>query len=615
MISSETKQTNGNSRYCVGIDLGTTNSVLSYVDMTASELSPVCLPIPQLVARGEIQSLPELPSFLYLCDEQESQDKAYWLPWNNSPVSEVIGDWAREMSALSPNRVVSSSKSWLCKDDIDRHSQCLPLTSDGRKLSPVTASQRILEHLRDAWNYSMAKEDSSLLLENQDVVITVPASFDAVARELTVEAARNAGLTFTLLEEPQASFYSWLACHRDDWRKILKAGDVVLVCDIGGGTTDFSLISVVDDNGNLSLERLAVGDHTLLGGDNMDLTLTYNVAAVYKKEQHGTLNAYQLTALTHSCRKAKEYFGNGGEEDCSLPILGRGSSLVGGALNLKLTHSAAQEILVNGFFPDCELYSSTLKTQRTGLRTRGLNYAEDPAITHHLSPFLSSHQTKSGGVPRFVLFNGGVTKSAIFRNLLLEQLTRWSAEGSVPPVCLEQEDSDLSVARGAAWYGCVRRTDGIRIKAGSSRAYYIGIESTMPAVPGFEAPMDALCVVPFGMEEGTECAIPEKGLALVVGETTEFRFFSSTTRLEDKPGERISDLDDGELEELASLSGMLTLDDAESSSSSLVPVTLRSVLTDIGTLQLWCDEENGDHSWQLEFDLREDASETQEPQE
>ena len=604
------------TRYSIGIDLGTTNTVLSYVDNAVRDCLPAVFPLTQLVAPGETSELPELPSFIYLPEEGEVSSEQLALPWAPTGLDLAVGAYAREMAARSPEKVVSSSKSWLCNSRIDRHDACLPLGADAedgaRLISPIQAAAIILGHLKDNWNYAMASDDSSLAMENQDVIITVPASFDAAARELTMEAATSLGLRFTLLEEPQAAFYAWLAANGDDWRKQIGAGDVILVCDIGGGTTDFSLIAVVDEDGELTLQRLAVGDHTLLGGDNMDVTLAMQVSARLKAEKNVRLNRRQLVALTHACRQAKEKLAGGDTKDQPLTILGAGSGLVAGTIKTKISHKDLKDALLEGFFPACAITDVPAEQTTGGIREMSLDFAADPAFTRHLAAFLAQHSFRDGDgnpiLPSTILFNGGVTKSALFRERIIQVISSWQPADYAPVTILDQPSGDMSVAMGAAWYAHTRQAGGIRIKAGAPRSYYIGIESPMPAVPGMAAPLDALCVVGFGMEEGTSAQIKARGLGLLVGEPTVFRFFTSTTRQDDQIGDRIPVEGDGDgLTEIAPLRVSLApadKDGGEASCGSLIPVKLRTELTDIGTLQLWCDAVKGDGSWKLEFSIR-----------
>jgi molecular chaperone DnaK (HSP70) len=603
------------SRFIVGIDLGTTNCALAYVDTAAPEeqRQVQTLRIPQLVAQGELASLPTLPSFIYLPDAHEIARDLFRLPWDQQPAQVVVGAYARELAAKVPGKVISSAKSWLCMDGVDRRSEILPWDHGNapRQISPVQATQFFLNHLREAWNQQVARGDETLALRHQALYLTVPASFDAVARELTVEAAEQAGLKVRLLEEPQAAFYAWLERQGDDWRNRVAAGDSILVVDIGGGTTDFSLIAVNDQEGNLELERVAVGNHILLGGDNMDLTLAYAVAERLRRERNLKLDAYQLAALTHGCRTAKETLsGSGSDSPQTLTILGRGSGIIGSTITTELTPADLQTHLLDGFFPNCEIHETPAVRRKMGLRTLGLDYASDPAITKHLAEFLSRDcNSDAGGQPRLptaVLFNGGVAKSETFRQRIIKVLERWEAEEGQQATVLNSVDLDLAVAYGAAWYGHVRREGGIRIKSGSARSYYLGIESTMPAVPGFAPPVEGLCTVNFGMEEGTSAEIPAAGIGLVVGEPTEFRFFSSTQRPDDAIG-TVLEVDD--LEEMPPLVAELPADEALGSAiGTLVPVRLRSELTEIGTLQIWCQALQGDQRWKLEFEIRDSAT-------
>lgn len=604
------------SRYVVGIDLGTTNSALAYVDTSVPEAERrvQVLPVPQLVAPGEVADSPVLPSFVYLPEAHDEVPETLALPWHDRAPDFVVGAYARERAAKVPGKVVSSAKSWLCCENLDRRADLLPYdrTPPPRRISPVTAARLFLEHLRDAWNWRMAGDDASLRLENQDVMLTVPASFDAVARELTVEAARLAGLNVRLLEEPQAAFYAWLQAHGDDWRKQVGDGDVILVCDIGGGTTDFTLIAVLDDGGDLTLERLAVGEHTLLGGDNMDLTLAYTMAAKLQREQGIRLDAYQIAALTHACREAKEKLGAGDDTPQTLTILGRGTGLVGGTITTQISGEELRAALVDGFFPMCGLNDRPAERRKVGLRTFGLDYAADPGLTKHLAAFLDRHrlEDEAGNVrlPNVVLFNGGVTKADPFRERITGAIRSWNSDPDYPIAILDRHDPDLAVAVGAAWYGIVQRGGGVRIKAGSARSYYLGIESSLPAVPGFAPPVEALCVVNFGLEEGSSADVPADGLGLVVGEPTEFRVFSSTVRPEDHVGDRLLDWADDELVELPPVVAELPADAKTTGpAGALVPVRLRTELTEIGTIQLWCDHVDGAGSWKLEFDIRESA--------
>jgi len=458
------------------------------------------------------------------------------------------------------------------------------------KISPVDASAAYLRHLRDAWNHQ-----SSGRLEDEDVLLTVPASFDEEARVLTVRAAEEAGLGHvTLLEEPQAAFYAYLAARGEAWRQDLKPGDVVLVCDVGGGTTDFSLIEVADDGGSLQLERIAVGDHILLGGDNMDLAMSAIVQRELKDKQ---LDAMQQRALVHACRRAKEHLLSDDAPD-SIPvsILGRGSKLIGGTIKAEVKREQAEALLVDGFFPIVGADAKAERRRSVGLREMGLPYAHDPAVTRHLSEFIG----RFGRMPTAVLFNGGVMKAQKLRNRIVELLRTWAGRDIK---VLEGADLDLAVALGAAHYGAVRRGKGIRIRGGTARAYYIGIESAMPAIPGFAPPVKALCVAPQGLEEGSTVELPDDELGLLVGEMSTFRFFAAATRKEDSAGTLV-DADEDGIVELDPVEKLVAVE-GERKAGDMVPVRLEAHVTEVGTLELWCVARDGHGRWKLEYSVRE----------
>jgi molecular chaperone DnaK (HSP70) len=599
------------SRYVVGIDLGTTNSALAYIDTkdNAGAAPPAVriLPVPQVVGAGEAGARPTLPSFLYLPAEKEFAPGALDLPWK-SKAAGFVGLFAREHGAKVPGRLVGSAKSWLSHGGIDRRAPILPWTAapDVAKTSPLQASAAYLAHLRDAFNHEVAGRTAADRLENQDVFLTVPASFDAVARELTVEAARLAGLeNVTLLEEPQAACYAWLAARGDAWRKRLKVGDRLLVCDVGGGTTDFTLIAVAEESGDLVLTREAVGEHILLGGDNMDLALAHAVAATLPGGMDG-LDSTQRVALTYACRAAKEtLFSNPEKAAAPVAVLGRGSKVIGGTVKTQLTRETLETVILDGFFPRCAPTDMPARGRRTGLTEIGLPYASDPAVTRHLARFLNRqgdalHATEGFVHPTTVLFNGGVFQAVPLRERLAAILSEWAGY-PVPP--LDATELDLAVAQGAAYYGLVRRGQGIRIRGGVARAYYVGIEGSAPAVPGVPPPLKALCVVPHGMEEGTERDVPGPEFGLIVGEPAVFRFFSSTTRHDDQPGATLDRWAPDELQELAPLETALSA--SEGSEGETVPVRLHSHVTEVGTLDLWCHATRGEGRWKLEYNVRE----------
>ena len=587
-------------RYCIGIDLGTTNSALAYteiVDDTDAPPSVQLAQIPQLTNANEVAAEPLLPSFLYIPGDRDFPPGATALPWNEHP-KYVVGKLAQRRGAEISSRLVSSAKSWLSYSAVDRTAAMLPWkAAEGvAHISPVDASTEYLKHLRDAWNY----EHADAPFADQEVLVTVPASFDAIARELTQRAAEAAGFkNLTLLEEPQAAFYAWIERH-PDWRQRVNKGDLVLVVDIGGGTTDFSLIAVTEQNGDLQLERVAVGEHILLGGDNVDLAIAHTVAGALAAK--GTkIDALQLQTLWGNCRLAKEKIldPESNTDEVPVTILGKGSSLIGGTIKAKLHREQIEQVL-EGFLPRVASTELPRPSRRIGLQEMGLPYAQDPAITRHLAKFLRQSEGTLA-CPTHILFNGGVLRAPFVRDRILEVLNAWLDEAGRPPVqTLTGEDLMHAVARGSAYYGTTRHGKGVRIRGGISRSYYVGVESAMPAVPGFAAPVRALAVAQFGMEEGTSTLIPNREFGLIVNDTAEFRFFCSANRKNDAPGALIEDFGD-DLEELSPIEVHLT---AEGSTSELVPVSFETVITETGMLQLWCVAK--DHRrWKLEFNVRE----------
>ena len=593
------------AKYIIGIDLGTTNSALAYAQLDADTPDVKLLPIPQLVAPAVVESRTLLPSFLYLATKQEGSTGAYDLPWATGR-DYVVGEMARRQSAELPDRTVGAAKSWLCHSRVDRHQAILPWGAgdDVAKVSPVTAARRFLEHLVAAWQH--AHPDAPIA--DQNVVLTVPASFDASARELTREAASLAGLpdSMVLLEEPQSAVYAWLTSIGERWRKVLKVGDTLLVCDVGGGTTDLTLVRVSDEEGELTLKRIAVGNHLLVGGDNMDLALAHHVAGLFAKKGVN-LDPWQSVSLWHSCRQAKEtLLTPDGPKKHPISILGRGSKLIGGTVTVEVGRDATLQLLVDGFFPECKVDDQPARQRGSGFQEVGLPYESDAAVTKHLATFLQNHGSETEGPahPTYVLFNGGVFKADPFRTRLLDTLKKWFPEN--PPQILEGvHDLDHAVARGAAYYGWAKINGGVRIRGGTARSYYIGIETAGLAIPGAPRPLRALCVVPFGMEEGTELDVPSDAIGLIVGQPAHFRFFSSATRKDDQPGVRLQRWTDDEIIETDSLEATLPKDDAID--DHYVPVQFHTQLTELGVLELWCVSTRGSGRWKLEFSVREDA--------
>lgn len=617
-------------RYAIGIDLGTTHCALAYVDTAASDGEKTqsgFVNIAQLTAPGTVEEPPLLPSFLYLPHADEIPPGELALPWNAQPGS-VVGQFARSRGATTPIRLVSSAKSWLCHPGVDRRAAILPHDAplEVAKVSPLEASVRYLTHLREAWNHAHPEAP----FDAQSITVTIPASFDPAARELTAEAAQMAGYQgVTLLEEPQAALYSWIDGSQGGWRKNVKPGDVILVVDVGGGTSDFSLIAVVEQEGNLALHRIAVGDHILLGGDNMDLALAHTVARKLSA-QGKALDPWQLRALTHGCRAAKEaLLSDASLSAVPLVVPSRGSKLIGGAIRSELTREEVGTVLLEGFFPQVEAAARPQVRTRSGLAQLGLPYAQDAGITRHLAAFLgrqagalaelaattgdasfASQQSQDASFlhPSVVLFNGGVFKSDLLGQRTLATINGWLAgEGAAPARLLEGADLDLAVARGAAYYGHVRRGRGVRIRGGTAHAYYVAVESAMPAVPGMEPPIQALCVAPFGMEEGTEAELPPQEFGLVVGEPVRFRFFGSTVRRQDQVGTLLDFWQPEELQELDAIEATLPADGRQA--GEVVAVRLNVAVTETGTLELAAVASGAGQRWKVEFNMRGSAAE------
>ncbi|WP_395023998.1 Hsp70 family protein [Comamonas odontotermitis] len=609
-----------NAQYSIGIDLGTTHCALSWVDRSASDGEKVVqgvLDIPQLSGLASVEAKPLLPSFLYLPHESELTAADMALPWG-AQQDFVVGELARTRGAATPIRLVSSAKSWLCHPGVDRRSPLLPADAppEVHRVSPLTASIRYLSHLRWAWEQAHPEAP----FDAQDITVTIPASFDPAARELTAEACKAAGFqNLTLLEEPQAALYSWIQATGGDWRKQVSNGDVILVVDVGGGTTDLSLIAVLERDGNLELQRVAVGEHILLGGDNMDLALAYGVAR--KLAQEGKqLDAWQTRALAHGCRAAKEQL-LADENLQAVPVVvpSRGSKLIGGSIRTEVTRAEVLAMLVEGFFPQVAVGDKPQTRARGALTQLGLPYAQDAAVTRHLAAFLSRQAgateqieglqgTQPAGAsflhPTAILFNGGVLKAAQIEQRILAVVNGWlAAEGAQPARLLDGANLDLAVARGAAYYGHIAAMGhGVRIRGGTAQSYYVGVESNMPAIPGMEPPISALCLAPFGMEEGTEVALDAQEFGLVVGEPVRLRFFGSSVRRSDAVGTMLDFWGPEELVELQEIEAHLPAEGR--ASGEVVPVTLHARVTDIGTLELNAVPVGGNERWKVEFDVR-----------
>ncbi|MEZ8695822.1 Hsp70 family protein [Vibrio lentus] len=622
-------------KFSVGIDLGTTHCVLSYIDTTNEDARVEVMQIPQLTAPGTVETRSQLGSFLYQPHEHEMNAGSRVLPWSSEPKA-LVGAIARNLGSKTPIRLVASAKSWLCHGGVNRRDAFLPAGSpeEVEKVSPLKTTELYLEHLKDAWNHANPEHK----LADQDVTITVPASFDPAARDLTAEAARNVGFThLTLLEEPQAALYSWIDNSNDTWRDEVNVGDIVLVVDIGGGTTDLSLVEVTQDEGNLSLNRIAVGEHILLGGDNMDLALAYRLKM--KLAQEGKeLAPWQVQAMTHACRDAKEALLNDAELQ-SVPIVvpSRGSKLLGATLKTELTQQEVQQTLVDGFFPQVAVTDHPVQKTRGALTQMGLPYAQDAGITRHIAAFLSKQANALSGnseaaqqdfnpfanmpgmpgaeapaadfiKPTAVLFNGGVLKSNLLADRLSDTINEWLINADAEfAKQLSGLDLDLAVASGASYYGAVRRGQGVRIRGGIASSYYVGIESAMPAIPGMAPPMEALCVAPFGMEEGSSVQVPSQEFGLVIGQPVHFQFFGSTTRREDEAGTHLDHWAPEDLDELPEIQVTLPVSEGRRE-GEVVPVTLASRVTELGTLYLEAIATDNGQKWHVEFDVREDTN-------
>jgi hypothetical protein len=561
----------------VGIDLGTTNSALAYIDpqQAAEADAPAIqvLEIPQLVAPGRMEPRRTLPSFLHLGE------------------TESVGVFAREQGALTPTRCVHSAKSWLSNPQVDRTAKILPWDAQeaGRVYSPVEVSTRILQHLAGAWRDQLGSP-----IGEHPVVLTVPASFDEEARELTVEAARAAGIEkLTLLEEPAAAFYSWIANDLARSEKQLFDGQTVLVCDVGGGTSDFTLIRVSRSGDRVEFTRTAVGRHLLLGGDNLDLTLAWLVESKLGKQ----LSLRQRSALRRQCAAAKEQLlAGGGPERVEITVLGAGSALVGGTLRAEITRGEVLELALDGFLPACELTDRPQEEENSPFRELGLPYVSDPAVTRHLAAFLAA---AGEARPDAILFNGGFFIPEVLRERVADVMQHWYGRR---PVIFENRDLDLAVAVGAAYYSWVRETgSGLIVRGGLPRSYFIGLAG------GEDGRLRTLCLVPRGAEEGAQLEVDPGNLQLVANKPVAFRLYSSRTREGDRAGDIVAfpPEEQAALHLHAPLNAVLRFGKA---GERLVPVKLGARLTEVGTLEIWADSKTTEHRWRLQFELRKTAA-------
>ncbi len=605
-------------RYIIGIDLGTTNSAVGYVRLTREGTADGrvvrFLEIPQLIAGGEVARRPILPSFLYLPGPYDLPPGSTALPWDPER-REVVGEFARDQGALVPGRLVSSAKSWLAHGGVDRTSPILPWgdAAVDQKVSPVEASARYLRHIRECWNETMARGQEELL-ENQWVVVTVPASFDEVARELTVSAARQAGIVrLVLLEEPLAAFYAWISRHEADWQSSMKEGQIILICDVGGGTTDFTVVAVRKGEKGLRFDRLAVGDHLILGGDNMDHALGRLLETRFAG-QPGKLDARRWHQLAYQCRRAKEILldERGDQQSVDITIVGTGGRLIGGTLKTALTRDEVREVIIDGFFPIVTLGEHPSGERRRGLTEWGLPYVQDPAVTRHLAAFWQRFQgllQKETGrdvlYPDFLLFNGGALGPAVLRNRLTEVVRRWFQEVAGPdwrPEELDNPHPELAVAIGAAYYGLVRAGEGTRVGAGSPRSYYVEVAPGVQDVP--EGGRSAVCLVPRGAEEGFETRLLSPSFDVLANQPVSFQLLTSSTRLGDRQGDIVV-LGEEEISVIPPIRTVLRY--GKKAGAVRIPVQLGVRLTEVGTLEVWCGSKQTPHRWQLQFDIRQEV--------
>lgn len=592
-------------RYIIGIDLGTTNSALAFIDTEQPSLPLQLFAIPQLTAAGKVDALHTLPSFCYLSASGEWPPGSLKLPWKNETET-FVGQFAKIQGARVPTKLIQSAKSWLCNVASNRRDRILPIEAANvsQRLSPVEASSKYLEHLRDAWNAAMAKGNPALELEEQEVILTVPASFDEIARTLTVEAARKAGfLHITLVEEPQAAFYSWISQHEQDWEKKFKPHDTILVCDVGGGTTDFSLIEIQQQGEKLAFQRMAVGDHLLLGGDNIDAALAHYLEKKLEESGNPPLESDQWLQLQAESRAAKEFLlqpNVRADETYSVVLHGKGSSVVKGSISITICRQEIENLLLNGFFGFYPLQEALQLQPSRGVRSMGLPYEDEPSITKHLAYFLKQahYLEKNKGID-YILFNGGTLKPEIFQQAIEQSLTAWFPQTSLKK--LSSSSLDLAVSRGAAYYGKARRGLGVAIGGGIPRNYYLKIDVKEPSG---KLSSKALTLLSRGSQEG-KIFQPNQSFSLRPNTPVAFHLLTSHVRLNDHEGDLI-DIDPAEMQALPPIQTLLRFGrkQIDSETEMTLPVRLSIKLTAIGTVELWLESQKSEHQWQLEFQLR-----------
>ena len=601
------------NRYIIGIDLGTTNSAVSYVDLLAGD-TPIknigIFKVPQLTGPGEISYLNILPSFFYIPGVHEFNKDALELAWPSEEKG-FVGAFAREQGGKTPQRLVSSAKSWLCHGKVDRKAPILPwgAEKDLPVISPVDVTSSYLRHIKNAWNHSM-KGNESFYLENQTVIITVPASFDEVARDLTIESANLAGIKeIILLEEPISAFYNWLIIHEKEWDRIVRPGDLILVCDVGGGTTDFTLITLREIQGNPVFDRIAVGDHLILGGDNMDIALAHRSEMRLKRSEKGRLNIHRWQSLCHQCRQAKESILSDQIASKVITLIGEGRKLIADTVSTSIDRREVEETILEGFFPVIDHSDALEKKTRPGMTEFGLPYAQDPAITRHLIRFLEQHKDdvfqilgRPNPEPDMILFNGGALKPAVIQDRIRSVIRHWFHEKdrSIPRVLVNPE-LDLAVALGASYYGLVKKGHGVKVGSGSARAYYLGVgrqEEGGETEP--DSPEIAVCLVERGMEEGSAVELKDKKLHVLANQPVSFDLYSSSFRTGDRTGDLI--IVDDTLTSLPPVHTVIQF--GKKAVKTTVPVKMEASYTETGSLSIWCKSIRSSHKWRLQFQLR-----------
>ncbi len=600
-------------RYVIGIDLGTTNSAVSYADVdllkerifSGREIEKKNLikvfNVPQLTGHGEFTKVPVLPSFLYIPGDYDISKEVLKHPWKKQD-DRFAGVFARDHGSKIPSRLVSSAKSWLCNANADRESKILPWGSQNiNKVSPVTATAEYLRHIRSAWNSFVKDED--LFLENQFVVITVPASFNEEARDLTLKAAQEAGFKskVTLLEEPLAAFYSWLIDHEKDWQDHVSTEDLILVCDVGGGTTDFSLITLKDAQGTPRFERLAVGDHLILGGDNIDLALAKIVESKFKSKSE--LTADKWKTLCHRCREAKERILEKEEVSVRITLKGEGKSLIAGTLSADLTREEVESALTNEFFSDKKTDKISQREPGKMIADFGLPFEKEASVTKHIGWFLEKHREDvkrhlgKDPIPDHILFNGGSLIPQLVQERIRSAIRNWfgKKDESLPSV-LENKTPLLSVGVGASYYGLVKQGEGVKVGSGSPRSYYLGIANAEN-----QDKSQAVCVVERGLDEGSPIELSDMEFEVLTNQPVSFDIYSSSFRSGDVSGDVISV--DESVSEMSPIQTVIKF--GKKGDKKTIPVILEAEYTEMGTLAMHCMSGVSDHKWRLQFQLRD----------